>query len=152
MDVRSSGSISWLKSGSCSVSLADVARVNDSAQGRDVYYYPYPAGKLTIWRGWAPEVLLVEAGGVLGRGGIGSGVGSGVCCLHLLAGGAPVPLRPQRISGFFAVPFWQGRHWGMWFRRSIAGCLSIAAFNLLCPGNSISSIISSRISAQGFLN
>jgi len=26
-----------------------------------------------------------------------------------LGGGAPLPLRLQRVSGFFAVPFWQGR-------------------------------------------
>jgi hypothetical protein len=26
-----------------------------------------------------------------------------------LGGGAPLPLRLQRVSGFFAVPFWKGR-------------------------------------------
>jgi len=52
------------------------------------------------------EVLPVNAAGFLGSCGVGSaggsGVGSGVCCLPRLGGGAPVPLRLQRVCGFFA--------------------------------------------------
>jgi len=104
-----------------------------------------------ISRRWAPEVLPVEASGVLGRGGLGSAVGSRFCCLRRLGRGAPVPLRLQRVCRFFEVPFCQGRHLGIWFWRSIAGCVAIAAFTLLCPGNSTPSFFSSRTSARGFL-
>jgi len=104
-----------------------------------------------ISRCWSPEVLPVDASGVPGRGGVGSGVGSGFCCLRRLGGGAPVPLHLQRVCRFFEVPFWQGRHPGVWFWRSIAGCLAIAAFTLLCPGNSTPRFFSSRTSARGFL-
>jgi len=54
-------------------------------------------------------------------------------------------------ADFFAVPLWQGGHPGMWFQRSIAGCLSIAAFTFLCPANSTPRSFSSRTSARGFL-
>ena len=93
-----------------------------------------------ISRRWAPEVRPVEAGGSPGRGGVGSGVwswvGSRVCALRWLGGGAPEPLYLQRVGIFFAVPSGQERHLGMWFWQSIAGCLSITAFTDLCPGNS----------------
>jgi len=50
-----------------------------------------------IARNYAPELLPVQAGGVPGRSGVGSGVGSavssGVCYLCLLGGDAPVHLR-----------------------------------------------------------
>ena len=58
-----------------------------------------------ISAGCAPEVLPVGADGVPGGGGVGSGIRS----LRWAGGGAPVPLRVQRVCGFFAVPFWQGR-------------------------------------------
>jgi len=115
VDVPSSGSISGSKSVSCSVSWADISSVNDSAQGRDQCDYVYPAGKLTISRHRALEVLSVEVGGVPCRDGVGSGVGSGVCCLCRLDEGTPVPLRLERVYGLFAVPFGYGRHPGMWF-------------------------------------
>ena len=63
-----------------------------------------------ISEGSAPEVLLVGAGDMPGGGGVGSGVSS----LRHSGGGAPVPLRLQRVCGFFAVPFWQGRQPGVW--------------------------------------
>jgi len=60
-------------------------------------------------------------------------------------------LRLQRVCGFFVMPFWQARHPGVWFWRSIAGCLSIPAFTILCPGNSKPRFFSSRTLARGFL-
>jgi len=50
-------------------------------------------------------------GGVLGRGGVGLGVG----CLRQSGGGAPGPLRLQHVCRFIAVPFWQGRQPDVWF-------------------------------------
>ena len=111
MDVPSSCSISGLKSVSCSLSWAGTSRANNSAQGIDVCEYAYPAGKLKILRHCAPEELPVEAGGVPGR----DGVGSGVCRLHWLHRGVPVPLRLQHVCGLFVVAFWQGSHSGLWF-------------------------------------
>jgi len=66
-------------------------------------------------------------------------------------GGSAVPLRLQRVCGFFTVPFWQGRQPEIWIWRSIAGCLCIAAFTFLYPGNSTPRFFSSRTSAHGFL-
>jgi len=80
----------------------------------------------------------------------GTGGDSGRGGAHL-GGGAPLPLRLHRVSGFFAVPFGQGRQPSVWFSRTIAGCFSIAAFTLLCPGNSTPRFISSRTSVRGFL-
>ena len=151
MDVSTSGSISGSKSVSCSLSWADRSRVHDSAQGRDVCEYAYPVGKLMIWRRWAPEVLPLKARGIPGRGGVGSGVGSGACCLSWLGEGAPVLLRLQLFCGYFALPFWQGRHLGVWFWWSIARCLSIAAFTFLSPGNSTPHFFSSRTLVQSVL-
>jgi len=139
----SSVSISGSKSVSCSVSSTS----NHSAQGRAVCECVYLAGKLTIWEGWTPEVILVGAGGVPGRGGVGSGVRS----LHRSGGGEAVPLHLQWVCGFIAVPCWQGRQSDVWFWRSIAGCLCIASFTILCPGNSTPCVFSSRTSARGFL-
>jgi len=82
--------------------------------------------------GWAPEVLTVGAGGVPGGGGVDSGIGS----LHRAGGGAPSPLRVHGVCGFFAVGIWQGWQPDVWFWRSIAGCLCIAAFTFSCLGNS----------------
>ena len=103
------------------------------------------AGKLTIWEGWAPEVVPVGAGGVKGRGGGGSGVRS----LRRSGGGAPVLLCLQWVCRFFVVPFSQGRQPDIWFQRSIAGCLCIAAFTFWWPRNSTPHFISSRSSAGG---
>jgi len=54
-------------------------------------------------------VLPVGPGGVPGT----VGVGSGVRTLRRAGGGAPVPLRLQRVCGFFGVPLWQGRQPGI---------------------------------------
>jgi len=62
-----------------------------------------------------------------------------------------VPLRLHRVCGFFAVPFWQGRQLTVEFSRTIAGCLSIAAFTLLCPGNTTPRFFSSQTLAHGVL-
>jgi len=56
-------------------------------------------------------VLAFGVGGVPGSGGVGAGVRS----LRRSGGGVPVPLRPQRVCGFFAVPFWHGRQPDVWF-------------------------------------
>jgi len=58
---------------------------------------------------------------------------------------------PPACLWIFAVPFWQGMQPSVWFSRTFAGCLSIAAFTLLCPGNSTLRFFSSRTSARGFL-
>ena len=79
------------------------------------------------------------SGGDSGRGGAG------------LGGGAPFPLCLQRVCGFFAVPFWYRRQPSVWFPRTIARCLAIAALTLLCPGNATPRIFSSRTSARDFL-
>jgi len=116
-----------------------------SAQGRAVSECVYPAGIMTIWEGWTPAVSLVEAGCLP----VSGGVGSGVRTLRRSGGGAPDPLRLQRVSGFFGVPCWKGRQPDVWFWRSIAGCLCIAAFILLCLGNSTPRFFSSRTLACG---
>jgi len=136
----SSVSLSGLKSVSSSVS----SLWKNSAQVRALSESVYPAGKLTTWESGTPEVLPVAAGGVPGSGGIGSGVRS----LRWSGGGAPVPFCLQRVCRFFTVPFWQGRQPDIWFWQSIAGCLCIAAFTFLCPGNSTPRFISSRTSAR----
>jgi len=59
----------------------------------------------------AMATLPVGAGGRPG----GGGVGTGVCTLRWARGGAPDPLHLQRVCGFFAVPFWQGRQTDVWF-------------------------------------
>jgi len=144
---HSSVIISGSKSVLCWVSSSSS---KNSAQGRAVCKYLYPAGKLMISESWALEVVPVGAGGAGGMQG-GCGVGSGVRTLRRAGGGAPVTLRLQRVCGCFAVPFWQGRQLDVWFWRSIAGCLCIAACTLLCPGNSTPGFFSSRTSARGFL-
>jgi len=100
-----------------------------------------------IWEHWAPEVLPDGAGGVLGSGRIGSGVG----CLRRLGGGAPVHLCPQIVWRFFAVPIWQGRHPAVWFCQSIAASLAIAAFTISCPRKSTPSFLYSWTLARGNL-
>jgi len=139
----SSVSISGSKSVSCLVSWSS----KNSPQGRAVCKRLYQSGIMTIWEGCTAEVLPVGAGGVLGSGGVSFGVRS----LRRSGGGAPVPLYLQGVCGFFAVPLWEGRQPDVWFWRSIAGCLCIAAFTSSCPGNSTPRLFSSRTSAHGFL-
>ena len=103
----SSVSISRSKSLSCSVFSSSA---KNSAQARALGEYVYPAGKWTISDEYAPEVLQVGAGCMPG----GGGVGSGVRTLRRAGGGAPGPLSLQRVCGFFAVPFWQGRQPDFW--------------------------------------
>jgi len=106
------------KSVSFYLSWADASTVNDSAQGRCIYQDADPAGNLKVCEHWAPDVLLVGAGGVSGRGGISSGVGSGVGSgdsgLHQLGRGTPVSLHLQYVCGFCAVWCW---------RRMASGCV-----------------------------
>jgi len=111
----------------------------NSAQGRAVSEYVYPAGKLTVWECSAPEVLQIGAGGMRGR----DGIRSGVRCLCRSGGGAPVCFRLQRVWWFFARPFWQGRQLDVWFWRRITRCLCIAVFTFLCPGHSTPRFFSS---------
>jgi len=108
----------------------------DRALGSGVCIYTYAGGTPS-----ASELSSSsdDTGGVPVRGGA------------LRGGGAPVPLRLHRVCGFFAVPLWQGTQPSIWFSRTIAGCLSIAAFTLLCLRNSTPCFFSSRTSARGFL-
>jgi len=78
-------------------------------------------------------------GGVLGLCGTGRG------------GGAPVPLRHLGDCGFFALPLWQGRQPSVWCSETIAGWLSIAAFNLLYPGTTTPRFVASQTSGPGLL-
>jgi len=99
---------------------------------------------ICIYEGGIPSVseLSLSSDGTGGDSGWG---GAG------LGGGAPLPLCLQRVCGLWAVAIWQGRQWSVWFSRTIAGCLSIAAFTLLCPGNPTRRFFSSRTLARGFL-
>ena len=119
----------------------------NSAQWRAVSDYIYPARKLTIWEIWPPEMLPFGEGGMVGTGGVGSGVGSprrtGEC--------ASVSLRLQRDCSLLVVTFWQGRQPDVWFWRSIAEYLCIAAFPYSYPKNSTPHVFSSWTSAGGFL-
>jgi len=86
-------------------------------------------------------------GGILGRGGVGSGVG----CPRQSDEGWPVPLRLHHGCGCFALPWWQRRHLSGWFWRSIATCVSITASTWIWPANSTTCFFSSWTSARGFL-
>jgi len=147
VDVPSSVSKSGSKSLSCLRSLAYASWLKDWALGRGVCIYTYHGGTPSIWDRWAASLLPG------GRSGVSDGcvVGSGVGCLSLSRGDAPVPLGLQRVWGFCAVPSWQGRQPSVSFSRSIPGCLSIAAFIFQCPGNTTPVLFSSWTSAQGFL-
>jgi len=63
----------------------------------------------------------------------------------------PVPLRFQRVCAVLAGPFWQGRQQSIVFSRTIARCLSNAAFTLLFLGNKTPRFFFSRTSLHGFL-
>jgi len=117
-------------------SFAYGSRLNDLAQGSQVWVYTYPGGTHSV-----SELSLSSDGtdGLLGRGGA-----------HC-SGGVPVPLCLQSICWFCAVPYWHGRQSSVWFVRTIAGCLSIIAFTLVCTENSTPRFFSSRNSVRGFL-
>jgi len=111
-------------------------RLKNLALGSEVCIYTYPGG--------TPSVAELSsssdvAGGAPGQGGTHS------------IGGAAVSMCPQCVCRFFVVPFWQGRQLSVWCSRTIAWCLSIAAFTWLCPGNSTPCIFSCQTSAWGFL-
>ena len=65
--------------------------------------------------------------------------------------GAPMPLRLQRVCGFFAVPFWQGRQLSVRFSRTSAGCHSIAAFTSFRQGYTTHLMFSSLTPAWCYL-
>jgi len=117
------------------------------ALGQEVHDYTDPASNLTSWECWALALSPGGAGGVLGRGCIGSGVG----CLCRSAGSALGPLRLQHICGFSAVTFWQERYQSRRFWWSIAGCVSITAFTFQCSGYSTRRFFTSRTSVQGYM-
>jgi len=73
--------------------------------------YTYRGGKWLHLGHSAPCLTPGGICGIPGRHGVRSGVG----CLCQSGGGAPVPLRLQRVCRFFAVPFGQGRHPFVWF-------------------------------------
>jgi len=147
VDVPSLVNISGSKSVLCWLFRTDASRVKISAQGRNVCEYAYRTGKLMIWELWALQLLPVGADRVSGRG----GVGSGVRCQRRLGVGVPVWLHLQHVCKFFAGPFWEGTDPAVWFWRSIAGCLCIAAFTMLYPGNSWPRIFSSWALGRGCL-
>jgi len=116
--------------------IADAILGKNRALWSGVCIYPYAGGIPSVSELWSSSD---GTGGDTGRGGA------------RLGGGAPFALRLQRVSGFFAVPFWQGRQPSIWFSWTIARFLSIAAFTLLCPGDSTPHFFSSQTSVQGFL-
>ena len=73
--------------------------------GRGACLDSYPAGRFEILELLARFLSPDGAGGIPG----GGGISSIVSCLRQTRGGAPVPLRLQRVCGFFVVPFWQER-------------------------------------------
>jgi len=106
------------------------------ALGSRVCIYTYAGGTHSV------SELSLSSDGTCGVPGVG-----GARCV----GGAPVPWCLQCVCEFFAVPFGQGRQPSVWFSRTIAGCLSIVAFTLLCLANSTPRFFWSRSSGQGFL-
>jgi len=147
VDARSSVSITRLKSVLCWLSWAYASRLKNWRLGSGACEWTYPGGKLSILELWALSLSLGGRGGVLGRG----GVGSGFRCLGRSGGGATVPLPLQLVCGLIAALLAQGKHSTVWFWRSIARCYPIAAFTILCPGTSTLSFLSSWILALGFL-
>jgi len=147
VDVPSSVSESGSKSLSRLRSLAYASRLKNWALGRGIRIYTYLDGTPSISDRWAASLLPGGTDGVSG----GCGVSSGVSCLSCASGGAPMPLRYQRVWGFCAVLFRQGRQPLIWCSRSIAGCLSIATFTSSSPGNTSPRFFSCRTSARGCL-
>jgi len=147
VDVPSPVSKSGLKSSSRLQSLAYASRLKNWALRGGVWIYTCPGGTPLILDTWVASLLPSGTGGISG----GCGIGTGVTYLSCSGGGAPVPLPLQGVWGFCAVPFWQGRQPSIWFSRSIARCLSMAAFTCLCVGHSTPRFFSSQTSAWGFL-
>jgi len=120
-------------------SLAYGSRLKIWAPGREVCIFTYPGGTPSVSKLWLLSLAPGGAGGVPGQHGASCG------------GGAPVPVRLQRVCGFITVPCWQGRQPSIWFSWTIAACLFIAGFISLFPGKSTPHYFSSRTSAWGFL-
>jgi len=120
-------------------SLAYESRLKNRAQGSGECIYTYLGDTPCVSELWVISLSAGGAGGIPGLSGASRG------------GGAPVPLLLQWVCGFFAVRFCQGRQPSIWFSWTIAGCLSIAAFTLSCPGNTTPRFFSSQTLACGFL-
>ena len=120
-------------------SLAYESRSKNRALGSGVCLYTYPGGTPSVLELSVLSLSSGGTGGILGQGGARHGVGPSV------------PLRLQRVCWFSAVPFGQGRQLSVWFSQTIVWCHSIAAFSLLCLGNTTPHFFSSRSSARGFL-
>jgi hypothetical protein len=88
-----------------------------------------------FWEPWATRVSLGGAGGIPGVGGIS------------YSRGAAVPLRLEQVCDIFAVLFSHGMQQYIWSSWMIAGCYSITAFTVLCPGNPNPRIFASQNSA-----
>jgi len=138
VDVPTSVSKSGKKLFSSLWSLAYASRLIHWALGRGVCIYTYPGGTPSISVLQAPSLPKARTCGVPGAGVTGSG------------GGTPSPLRIQWVCGFFPQPFRLGRQPSIWYARTIAGCLPIAAITILCQGKSATHIFSSRNSAWAF--
>jgi hypothetical protein len=101
-------------------SFAYESRLNNLALGSGVCIYAY--------LGVSPCILELSlpsdgAGGIPGQGGT------------RYSGGAPMPLYLQHVCEFFTLPFCQRRQPSIRFLQTVAGCLTIAAFALFCPGD-----------------
>jgi len=107
-------------------------------QGSGVCIYTYSGGTPSVLELWVLSLSTDGASGVAGCSGARHG------------GGAHVPLCLQHVCGFFAVPCGHGRLPSVWFSRTIAGCLSIPAFTLLCLGKTTTCFFSSRTLVHGF--
>ena len=102
---------------------------------------------MTFLECWGPALLPGRTGVIPGSG----SAGTGVRCLRRSGGAAPVPLRLQRVCGFFTVPFGQGKHLSRWYWQSIASCFMIAVFTLLCSRNLTPRCFLSRTSVWDFV-
>jgi len=120
-------------------SLAYGSWFKNRVLGNGVCIYTFPGGTPSVSELW---VLSLSSGGAGGVPGL---------CVASPGGGAPMPLRLQQVCAFFAVPCWQGTQPSVWFCKTIAGYLSIAAFTLLCPGNTTPRFFNSRTAACGFV-
>jgi len=139
VDEPASVSKSGIKSLSHMRSLAYGPKLKNWRLRRGVCIYRYPGGTPSVSEVWVLSLSSGGAGGVLGLGGASG------------RGGAPVPLCHQRVWGFFAVSFCQGRRPSSWFSQTIDGCFSVAAFTLLCLGNTTPHFFSPCTSVSGFL-
>jgi len=136
-----------MKSFLCLLSLAYASRLRNWALGRGAFEVTYPGCTSSIWQLWAPSLSPGGTGGIPGKG----GVRSGLDCQCQSAGGASYPLHLHCIGALCAVPIWQGRQLSMFDSQSIAGCPSITAFTILCPGHWAPRFLSSWTLARGFL-